>query len=90
MMAACEERLRQRNPDELATLLTRVESRLGKPAERPEDLECARAMAHRLASVLTGQRLRAALDGLREGSRGGENFSHEKTTRILPGRSENH
>ena len=62
MLSECEVHLKQRDQRELETLLNTVESRLGTATERPNDLDCAQAIAHQLANVVTGLRFRAALE----------------------------
>lgn len=54
--------------------LTAIEARLGTPAEYPEDLPCAQAIAHRLNNLLSPQRLQMGLSTLQRQPSGRRNL----------------
>lgn len=67
MNSDCHACLQSGHLEELHALLRKIEARLGTAAERPGDLDCARAVAHRIISVVHGTRLKAEVDKLEPG-----------------------
>jgi len=61
--------LKQCTQAQLETKLRTIQLRLGSPAERPGDLDCAQLIAHQLNNLLTVQRVNEILRQLDEADR---------------------
>ena len=56
-----ERSMQQCDEKRLWSMLQEIQGRLGTPTEEPDDLEKARAIAHRLSNILTAIRLKTEL-----------------------------